>query len=122
MYHPLEFVVAQVLPYVTPVYAPLAPIDPIRARTLTATDWTIIAGATTPFMTLTASLLGRYRKYAAALKRLDAARPAPEPLVWVNTKSRIYYFQGDRWYQKMRYGMLLTQRLAEHRGNRCRVS
>ena len=118
MYHPLALIVAQVLPYVAPIYAPPTAIDPVRARTLTATDWTIIAGAATPIVTMTGSLLHRYRKFCNAFARLDAVRPEPEPIVWVNTQSGIYYFKGERWYQKTRTGVLLTQRLAEQRGNR----
>lgn len=118
MYHPLAFMIAQVLPYAAPIYAPTTAFDPVRARTLTATDWTIIAGASTPILTMAGSLVHRYRKLRNSFARLQSVRPPPEPLVWVNTQSGIYYFKGDRWYQKTRNGVLLTQRLAEHRGNR----
>lgn len=117
MFHAVALL-GQMLPYVEPVYRVAVPADPARARTLTVSDWAVIAAATTPMCTMAISLLRRYRKYDHVLRSIDGVRPAPEPLVWVNTESGIYYVIGQRWYGKTRNGMLLTRGLAERRGNR----
>ena len=57
------------------------------------------------------------------LKRLPPpARAEPlcplEPVVWVNTKSRVYYVAGSRSYGHTRYGAYMCETEAKSAGNR----
>jgi len=40
----------------------------------------------------------------------SAAQPAPgKGMVWVNTDSKVYHYEGDRWYGKTKQGKYMTE-------------
>ena len=113
MDHAFALLLAQVLP---PVRTAGFAIDPTRTLAFTKTDWTVIAATATPACTLAWSMVRRYWVNGIAIR--NEARTTLEPLVWLNTRSGIYYFEGERWYGRTQRGMLATQRFAERRGKR----
>lgn len=113
MNHALAFFLAQVLP---PVRTAGFAIDPARTLAFTKTDWAVIAATATPVCTLAGSMIRRYWVNGAAIR--NESRTMLEPLVWLNTRSGIYYFEGEHWYGRTQRGMLATRRFAERRGKR----
>jgi hypothetical protein len=39
-------------------------------------------------------------------------------MVWVNTSTGIYHFEGDRWYGNTKYGKYMTEAEARNEGFR----
>ena len=117
MLHALPFLLAQALPYVSSAVQFTQP-DPARAHTFTSTDYAIIAAVAVPAFAFAGSIVREHRRYALTPAELEARKHRFEPLVWVNTRSGIYYFEGDRWYKRTRQGMLLPLHVAKARGNR----
>lgn len=117
-HHLLSVLLAQALPYVTPLATPFAQAGLDRARTLTSTDYALIAGVTLPACAFALSVFREHRKYRLTPVEREARRRRFDPLVWVNTKSRIYYFEGHRWFKRTQVGMMLPLRAAQARGNR----
>jgi hypothetical protein len=110
--------IAQLVPAVDPSALSAVPIDSARARVLTTTDWAIIGTLAAPVCALLGSVVrgyvrdrGRWRAHEPFLEWL-------EPLVWVNTRSGVYYLEGDRWYRNTRKGVMLARHVAERRGYR----
>ena len=42
----------------------------------------------------------------------------PDVKVWVNTNSGVYHCAGTRWYGNTKLGVFMTQKKAQHGGNR----
>jgi hypothetical protein len=73
-----------------------------------------------------------YRTYAADLpapreaRRVAVARPHAAPsdqcpgdvLVWVNLRSGVYHYPGERWYGRTASGAFMCERAAEAEGDR----
>ena len=61
-------------------------------------------------------------KPAESAKTKEAAAPAQAPpakgMVWVNTETKIFHREGDRWYGKTKHGKYMTEADAIKEGNR----
>ena len=53
----------------------------------------------------------------------SASAVAPEPgMVWVNTDTKVYHKEGDRWYGKTKHGQYMTEQEAVRNGYRAAKS
>jgi len=55
---------------------------------------------------------------ATALPGSAGMSCAGDKVVWVNTKSGIYHFQGERWFGKTKAGKYMCERVADAEGDR----
>jgi Helix-hairpin-helix motif len=55
-------------------------------------------------------------KMAMPAPAATAAAGGGAGMVWVNTESKVYHMQGDRWYGKTKQGKYMTQADAEKAG------
>jgi hypothetical protein len=46
------------------------------------------------------------------------APPSGSGMVWVNTETKVYHREGDRWYGKTKHGSYMTESEAIHAGYR----
>ena len=118
MHHVMSVLFAQVLPYVDPASLPAMSINAARARILTSTDYAILTGVALPMFAFASSVFRQHRRYRLTPLERQARRHCLDPLVWLNTQSGIYYFEGERWYKRTREGMMLPLLVAQKRGNR----
>jgi hypothetical protein len=53
----------------------------------------------------------------------SASATAPGPgMVWVNTETKVYHKEGDRWYGKTKHGQYMTEEEAVRQGYRAAKS
>jgi hypothetical protein len=110
--------IAQLVPVVDPSVLSSSPIDSARAHILTPTDWAIIGALGVPVCALLGTAFRAFVKDRRRWRREGPFLEWLEPLVWVNTRSGVYYTEGDRWYGKTREGKMLARGVAEYRGYR----
>ncbi|MBW4022003.1 MAG: hypothetical protein HIU92_02530 [Proteobacteria bacterium] len=41
-----------------------------------------------------------------------------DPIVWVNTASRVYHYQGERWFGRTEHGQFECEKAARKEGDR----
>ena len=49
------------------------------------------------------------RKRAAPETETASATPPAKGMVWVNTSTKVYHMEGDRWYGKTKHGEWMTE-------------
>ena len=67
------------------------------------------------------SASSRSAQPASSLPQSDnptAAPPAGSGMVWVNLDSKIYHYEGDRWYGKTKHGKYMSEADAQRAGYR----
>jgi DNA uptake protein ComE-like DNA-binding protein len=63
----------------------------------------------------------RPEEKASGMPQHDATTPAPSAgsgMVWVNTATKVYHREGDRWYGKTKQGKYMTEADAQKDGDR----
>jgi DNA uptake protein ComE-like DNA-binding protein len=55
---------------------------------------------------------------AAEPERIQAQQPPAKGMVWVNLDSKVYHFEGDRWYGTTRHGKFMWEDQAIREGYR----
>jgi hypothetical protein len=54
-----------------------------------------------------------------SFKRREAQQSCPkDTVVWVNTRTGVYHFKGQRWYGSTKEGCYECQKEADHEGDR----
>jgi hypothetical protein len=71
-----------------------------------------------------AGVAGSIMVRAAAFAQTPSHMPPPgmtcpgDKLVWVNTRSHIYHFQGERYFGSTKEGKFICERAADKEGDR----
>lgn len=82
----------------------------VRLRIVLAVPVLIVAGAAAPAAKDEAPLFPSEQ---------EAEQSCPSDIVvWVDTKTRIYYFRGQQWYASTKSGGFACKREADQRGYR----
>lgn len=115
--------ILEILPYVSPQAVHRAVFDAAPGHELNAVDWAMIAVLCIAFGTAAIVAFHRHLRDNARFAKYGRLEPRPsitEPYVWVNTRTRVYFAEGHRWFKRTREGAIV--RLSTAIASGCRAS
>jgi hypothetical protein len=113
--------ISEILPYVSPAAVHAVTFDAARGHEFSAFDWAMIAFLGIVFGGCAFIAFRKHLRDAARFAAIPRMQPRPvltEPYVWVNTRTHVYFSEGQRWYKRTREGAMVRLSVAIASGYR----